>query len=155
MRNSDSPLNDEHTLICRGTMHFAAPAGAEENCVAFLRRRWRRHLRHPMSDSGAKNQHRENKMKQLLKMTLAPAAALFTLALVATATPASANPNEYCRLDYTSSMRNCSFSTLEQCQAMTAGRGGTCYRDPFLATASSAYAWQPKAIHSKKRIENR
>jgi hypothetical protein len=93
-------------------------------------------------------------MKQLLKMTLAPAAALFTLAFVATTTPASANPNEFCRQDITSGMRSCSFSSLEQCQEMSSGRGGTCYRDPFLADAASAYAWQPKSLHVKKPVRN-
>ena len=104
-----------------------------------------------MSNSGAKNQHRENKMKQFLKITLAPAAALFTLALVATATPASASQNEYCRQDITSGMRSCSFSSLEQCHAMSAGRGGDCYRDPFRADNANAYALQPKSLHSAKK----
>jgi hypothetical protein len=85
-------------------------------------------------------------MKQLLKMT-APATALFALAFVAMATPAAAG--EYCRQDVTSAMRSCGFDTLEQCKAMSSGRGGDCYRDPFLADASSAYAYQPKHLHSK------
>jgi hypothetical protein len=91
-------------------------------------------------------------MKQLLKLTAAPAAALFALALIATATPASAG--EYCRQDITSGMRSCSFESLAQCQAMSAGRGGDCYRDPFLSDASNAYAWQPKHPHSRKPIKN-
>jgi hypothetical protein len=88
-------------------------------------------------------------MKQLLKMTAAPATALFALAFVAMATPAAASPGEYCRQDVTSAMRSCSFSTLEDCQAMSAGRGGDCYRDPFLGNSSSAYAYQPKPPHAK------
>jgi len=94
-------------------------------------------------------QHRENKMKQLLKMIAAPTTAIFALAFVAMATPAAASPGEYCRQDVTSGMRSCSFATMEQCQAMSSGRGGSCYRDPFLADTSSAYAWQPKHAHSK------
>jgi hypothetical protein len=99
-------------------------------------------------------------MRQLLK-TSAPAAALFALAYVAMATPASAGPSEYCRQDVTSGMRSCSFETLEQCQAMSSGRGGTCYRDPFLTDTSSAYAYQPKrpiskpGTRSKKPVEGR
>jgi hypothetical protein len=88
-------------------------------------------------------------MKQLLKLTIAPASALFALALVAMATPASAGPNEYCRQDITSGMRSCGFSSLEQCQAMSAGRGGDCYRDPFLASTSNALAYQQKSSLAK------
>jgi len=43
---------------------------------------------------------------------------------------------------------------LEQCQAMSAGRGGTCYRDPLL-TDTSAYAYQPKRPISKPGIRSR
>jgi hypothetical protein len=98
-------------------------------------------------------------MKQLLKMTAAPATALFALAFVAMATPAAAG--EYCRQDVSSGMRSCSFETMEQCQAMSSGRGGTCYRDPFLTDTSSAYAYQPKhplpksvILRAKKPVEN-
>jgi hypothetical protein len=83
---------------------------------------------------------------------------LFALALVAMATPASAGPNEYCRQDITSGMRSCGFSSLEQCQAMSAGRGGDCYRDPFLANTSNALAYQPKSSPAKsvrKPVQNR
>jgi Protein of unknown function (DUF3551) len=88
-------------------------------------------------------------MKQLLKMTGAPATALFA-AYVAMATPAAAAKYEYCRQDVTSAMRSCGFETLEQCQAMSSGRGGSCYRDPFLVDTSNALAYQPK--HSKSGI---
>ena len=94
-------------------------------------------------------------MKQLLKMTAAPATALFALAFVAMGTPASAA--EDCRRDVTSAMSSCSFSTLEQCQAMSAGRGGDCYRDPFLADTSNALAYFPKHSQAKsvrKPVEN-
>jgi hypothetical protein len=101
-------------------------------------------------------------MKQLLKMTAAPATALFALAFVAMATPAAAGPGEYCRQDVTSGMRSCSFETMEQCQAMSSGRGGTCYRDPLLTDPSSAYAYQPKPplpksviLRAKKPVEHR
>src|ERR1700731_295826 len=87
-------------------------------------------------------------MKQLLKLTAAPATALFATAFIAMATPAAAGHNEYCRQDVTSAMRSCGFDSLAHCQAISAGRGGDCYRDPFLANSSDALAYQPKH-HSK------
>jgi hypothetical protein len=80
-------------------------------------------------------------MKTFLKLTAAPATALSALAFVSFATPAAAG--EFCRKDVTSAVVSCSFSTLEQCQSMSAGRGGDCFRDPFLP-ASNAYAYAPK-----------
>jgi hypothetical protein len=88
-------------------------------------------------------------MKQLLKNTIARAAALFALAFVAMATPTTASAGEYCRQDVTSGMRSCSFSTLEDCKSMSAGRGGDCYRDPFLTDTNNAYAYQPKHSQAK------
>jgi hypothetical protein len=91
-------------------------------------------------------------MKQFLKMTAAPASAMLALAFVAMTTPASAG--EYCRTDVTSHMQSCGFDTLEQCQNMSSGRGGSCDRDPFLATTtSSAYAYQAKPSHSKRPVQ--
>ena len=89
-------------------------------------------------------------MKQLLKIAAAPATALFALTWVAMATPAAAAQNEYCRVDYGSvGVRLCSFATMEQCQAMVAGRVGTCIRDPFLPDANrNAFAYQSKHGHS-------
>ena len=87
-------------------------------------------------------------MKQLLKLSAAPITALSALAFVAMATPASAG--EYCRKDVTSAVVSCSFDTLAQCQGMSSGRGGDCFRDPFLPATSSAYAYQPKHLRSKK-----
>jgi hypothetical protein len=90
-------------------------------------------------------------MQQLFGLSAAPMAGLWAMALVAIATPASAGPNEYCRQDVTSGMRSCSFATMEQCQAMSSGRGGGCYRDPFLPQAGTtgAYAYAP--LHGGKR----
>jgi hypothetical protein len=89
-------------------------------------------------------------MKQLLKLAAAPATGVFALALASITTPAAAGPYEYCRTDVSSAMRSCSFRSMEECQAMSSGRGGSCARDPFLPAASggnagSAYAYQPKA----------
>jgi hypothetical protein len=95
---------------------------------------------------------REKKMKQFLKWSAAPIAALSALAFVAIATPASAY--EYCRKDVSSAMVSCSFDTLAQCKDMASGRGGDCFRDPFLPAVSSAYAYQPKHLRSKKPVAN-
>jgi hypothetical protein len=81
-------------------------------------------------------------MKQFLKLSAAPITAPSVLAFVAMVTPASAG--EYCRKDVTSGVVSCSFETLAQCQDMSSGRGGDCYRDPFLPAISSAYAYQPR-----------
>jgi hypothetical protein len=63
------------------------------------------------------------------------------LAYAAIATPASAHTYEFCRTDPESFEQSCSFDTLAQCQAMSSGRGGDCYRDPFLGGANRANAY--------------
>ncbi|SRR6266702_7005845 len=86
-------------------------------------------------------------MKQLLKMTAAPAMALVASAFVTFVAPTAAQAGQYCRRDITSYMLSCSFDTLAQCQAMSSGRGGDCLRDPFLAD-SAAFAYAPKQLHA-------
>jgi hypothetical protein len=135
----------------RHAVHFHSLQGSAENSFAFFPCRWRGKLRHPISMFRTVTKNRESKMKQLLKMTAAPAAALFAVALGAMA-PSAASAGEYCRTDVTSAMRSCSFDTMEQCQAMSSGRGGSCDRDPFLADTRSAYAYQPKHLHSKSSV---
>jgi len=87
-------------------------------------------------------------MTQLLKIAAAPATALLAWAIVAVAAPSSAQAYEYCRRDITSYMVSCSFETMEQCTAMASGRGGDCFRDPFLP-ATDALAYAPKGHHAK------
>jgi len=89
------------------------------------------------------NTREEETMQQLFRLSAAPMAGLFAMALATITTPASAA--EYCRQDAISGMRSCSYVSIEQCQAMSSGIGGTCYRDPFLpeAGARSAYAYAP------------
>jgi hypothetical protein len=129
-------------IVCRAperiALLFSGVDGAGANTI-------------PCVGSGAKNQHRENKMKQLLKFSAAPVTALLALAFVGMATPAAAAKYEYCRQDPVSGMRSCSYETMEQCQAMSSGRGGSCFRDPFLVD-TSAYAYQPKHALSKSVI---
>jgi hypothetical protein len=78
-------------------------------------------------------------MRLFFKSTIASILAR-ALAYAAIASPASAHTYEYCRRDITSFAQSCSFDTLAQCQAISSGRGGDCYRDPFLGDASDAYA---------------
>jgi hypothetical protein len=98
--------------------------------------------------------------KQILKISAAPAAMFCALAFFTTTTPAAAASSiDYCRTDVTSGMRGCGYSSLEQCQAMSSGRGGSCYENPFPSggSSNSAYAYQPKHPHSKrskKPVEN-
>lgn len=66
--------------------------------------------------------------------------ALAGAAFFGSAEPSAAKDYEYCRFDYTSRMRQCSFDTMEQCLATASGRGGTCSRDPFLTEANGPYA---------------
>jgi hypothetical protein len=108
-------------------------------------------------------------MKQLLKTTVASAAAVFALGFVAMSTPAAAASNtDYCRTDITSGMRGCGYTSLEQCHAMSSGRGGDCYPNPFPSSSASSsssgnsnsnsYAYHPKHPLSKsarKPVEDR
>jgi hypothetical protein len=108
---------------------------------------------HLSAPGATPNTREEETMQQFFRLSAAPMAGLFAMALAAVATPASAG--EYCRQDAISGMRSCSYATLEQCQAMSSGVGGTCYRDPFLpeAGASSAYAYAPHGgKHAKKPV---
>jgi hypothetical protein len=91
-------------------------------------------------------------MKKILTGGAAPAtAALFALAF-AGLTSTAASAGEYCRYDVTSHVLGCSFDTMEQCQAMSSGRGGDCLRDPFKASPSNAYAYQPGHAKTKKGV---
>lgn len=40
-------------------------------------------------------------------------------------------------------MLQCGFETLAQCQDMSSGRGGDCFRNPSLGGAADAYAYAP------------
>ena len=83
-------------------------------------------------------------MNRFLKLAAAPATAWFALTFVTLTTPAPAHAGEYCRKDVTSAVVSCGFDTMEQCQAMSSGRGGDCFRDPFLPDRN-AFAYAPRA----------
>jgi hypothetical protein len=97
-------------------------------------------------------------------MSAAPAAVFGALAFFTATTPASAAPVDYCRTDVTSGMRGCGYASLEQCRAMSSGRGGNCFENPFPEggsnasnASSNAYAYQPKHHASRgarKPVEN-
>jgi hypothetical protein len=107
-----------------------------------------------------RNTQRENEMKttQILKISAAPAAVFCALAFFTTATPVAAAPVDYCRADVTSGMRGCGYSSLEQCQSMYSGRGGSCFENPFPtgggSASSSAYAYQPTHRASKSGVRH-
>ena len=87
-------------------------------------------------------------MKEFLKATTAPAAALLAaVAFAAMTMPASAA--EFCRRDVTGHMTGCGFTSMEQCQAASAGIGGDCFRDPNLSNSKDAYAYHPESPRSK------
>jgi hypothetical protein len=91
-------------------------------------------------------------MNPFLRLAAAPAAGLLALAVTSITTPAAAAKYEYCRTDVSSAMRSCSFTSMEECQAMSSGRGGTCARDPFLPAASDSYAYQPRGgLHRARK----
>ena len=106
-----------------------------------------RNLKAPFAVS-AKAENTDNSLQP--RRLACNAAALFALAFVGMPSTA-ASADEYCRWDVTSHMKSCSFDTLEQCQAMSSGRGGDCARDPFLGNATNAYAYQPRYPSSKAR----
>ena len=89
-----------------------------------------------------------DQIKTFLKWSVVPIAALIAMVFISSARPASAG--EYCRKDVTSQVVSCSFDSLEQCQWTSSGRGGDCFRDPFLP-AANALAYAPNALHAKAR----
>lgn len=83
----------------------------------------------------------------------ASATAVAAAAIFGALTTGSASAGEYCRQDVTGHMTSCSYSSMEQCQAMSAGIGGDCFRDPNLGTAgnpANAFARAPKTPHAAK-----
>jgi hypothetical protein len=148
-------LHDDRTTIRSPRNAFDLSASAGRELLCFLLGADGADIPDiPFRSFGLRPTQGESKMKRLLKMTAAPMTALFALAFVGITTPAAAAKYEYCRQDVTSGMRSCSFETMEQCQAMSSGRGGHCYRDPFLTDTSNAYAYQPKHVRSKKPAGN-
>jgi hypothetical protein len=94
----------------------------------------------------ANSKQQETKMNAFAKL-IAPAAALIAVASFGALTTSTATAGEICRQDVSGHMTSCGFSTMEQCQAASAGIGGDCFRDPKLAATQTdnhnALAYQP------------
>jgi hypothetical protein len=43
---------------------------------------------------------------------------------------------------------------MQQCQAMVAGIGGDCFRDPFLNDSSNALAYHPRSSRSRSAVRS-
>src|SRR5215470_12287219 len=91
----------------------------------------------------------------LRAMTIPAAALAAAIALGALFAPSAARAGEFCSLDV-DFMRNCSFSSMEQCKATVSGMDGECSRNPFLKDDSiatinrNAYAYAPRPSHGKR-----
>jgi hypothetical protein len=88
-------------------------------------------------------------MKEFLKATTAPAAALLAAIAFGAMTAPDASAAEFCRRDVTGHMTGCGFDSMAQCQAASAGIGGDCFRDPSLGDSNNAYAYHPESPRSR------
>jgi hypothetical protein len=88
-------------------------------------------------------------MKEFLKATTAPAAALFAAVAFGAMTAPTASAAEFCRTDVSGHMTSCSYTSVAQCQASSSGIGGDCFRDPYLNDSKNAYAYHPESPRSK------
>jgi hypothetical protein len=82
-------------------------------------------------------------MKKLLTFG---AAAIACAAFFGTSAPAAAKDFAFCRVDISSSMLQCGFDTMAQCQDMSSGRGGSCINNPSLGATTNAYAYAPVVV---------
>jgi hypothetical protein len=89
-------------------------------------------------------------MKEFLRGATGPAAALLAAIAVGAMLAPEASAAEFCRRDVTGHMTSCGFDTMAQCQAMSAGIGGDCFRDPFLNDSKNAFAYHPKSSRSRR-----
>jgi hypothetical protein len=88
-------------------------------------------------------------MKEFLKATTVPAAALFAAIAFAAMIAPGASAAEFCRTDVSGHMTSCGFDTMAQCQASSSGIGGDCFRDPNLSDSRNAYGYQPKSPRAR------
>jgi Protein of unknown function (DUF3551) len=88
-------------------------------------------------------------MKEFLKATTAPAAALLAAVAFGAMTTSDASAAEFCRQDVSGHMTGCGFTSMEQCQTASAGIGGDCFRDPYLNDSKNAYAYHPESPRSR------
>ena len=85
-------------------------------------------------------------------LKLGAPAAFAVAAIVGAMGTTSATAGEFCRQDVTGHMTSCGYSSMAQCQAMSAGIGGDCFRDPNLGSSNpgNAFAHAPKAPQAAK-----
>jgi hypothetical protein len=88
-------------------------------------------------------------MRERLKTAAAPAAAIVAAIAFVAMTAPEASAGEFCKRDVTGHMTSCGFDSMQQCQAMAAGIGGDCFRDPFLNESSNALAYHPTPSRSR------
>jgi hypothetical protein len=88
-------------------------------------------------------------MKEFLKATTAPAAALLAAIAFGAMIAPDASAAEFCRTDVTGHMTSCGFDSMAQCQAASAGIGGDCFRDPSRSDSKNAYAYHPNSLRSR------
>jgi hypothetical protein len=81
---------------------------------------------------------------KLKAVTISASTLAVAIALGGLFAPAAARAGEYCSEDY-SFTRNCSFSSMEQCEAATSGMNAACLRDPFLKDESNEAINRPIA----------
>jgi hypothetical protein len=89
-------------------------------------------------------------IQTFFKWSVVPIAALTALGFISSAQPASVG--EYCCMDVTSRVVSCSFDTLEQCRWTSSGRGGDCFRDPWLPAADTL-AYAPRTPHARPKAQ--
>src|ERR1700730_1216834 len=88
-------------------------------------------------------------MKEFLKATTAPAAALLAAIAFGAMIAPDASAAEFCRTDVTGHMTSCGFNSMAQCQAASAGIGGDSFREQSLSDSKNAYAYPPNSLRSR------
>src|SRR5258708_33995170 len=73
---------------------------------------------------------KERRMKAFLKTATAPAAIFAAAITFGAMTASEASAGEFCRQDVTGHMTGCGYSSMEQCQAASAGVGGESFSSP-------------------------
>jgi Protein of unknown function (DUF3551) len=95
-------------------------------------------------------------MRKILRAaTISTATLSAAIVLGALFAPPAARAGEYCSVDV-DFMKNCSFSSMEQCKATVSGMDGGCFPNPSSKNNSIAtinrdvYAYSPHPIHRER-----
>ena len=86
------------------------------------------------------------------KTFAAPAAAMFSLALLMTAPAARAD--DFCITNGAQAAHGCGYPTMEACRAASAGMGGTCSQSGGAKSTNDALAYQPKQRHGQPKLRS-